>query len=453
MKKLAVMLCCFFAIQNMYAQPETLVLDKVIAKVGDRIILHSDIEEQYRALDYKPEDARCMILDHLLTQNLLLAQAEIDSVVVDEADVESQLNARIERILQMMGYDRSQFITYYGRTPEEVKEDFRTDLEGQLVAQRMQMTVMEGLKITPSEVKAFFGKIPKDSLPYFNSEVEIGEIVVEPKPNEIQKEQAKKQLETIRQRIVNGEEFAMLAKQFSEDPGSAKRGGDLGWGKRGSYVPEFEAAAFRLEPNELSPVIKTEYGYHIIQLLERRGNLIHLRHILVKPRITEADKLLAQAQLDTIRNLIVTDSISFARAVFKYSSDNAQSKTNAGLMMNPRSGTTTFEVADLDPIVYFTIDTMKVGDISAPMEYTDPQTGEDAYRIIWLRYRTNPHQANLQEDYSKIQSAALEQKKANYLSEWVTQKVKGMYIHIDPAFDCEVLDKWRNESKTASTKP
>ncbi len=433
---------------NAKAQIDTVILDKVVATVGDNIILLSEVEERYRALDFKPEAARCMIIDQLLAENVMLVQAELDSVLVDDADVETQLDARIEQILRMMNYDRNQFIAYYGKTPEEVKEGFRDDLRRQLIVQKMQSTVMQGLSITPLEVKAFYEQIPKDSLPYFNSEVEIGEIVIEPKPNEVELEAAKKQLTSIRNRIVNnGEDFATLAKQYSQDPGSGRSGGDLGWAKRGTFVTEFEATAYKLKENEISEVIKTEFGYHILQLLERRGNLVHLRHILVKPKITQKDKDLAMRELDTIRTLIVMDSISFSLAVAKFSSENVQSKTNAGLMLNNRSGNSVFEVADLDPNIYFSIDTMKVGDVSAPMFYTNPQSGEELCRIIWLRSLTEPHQANLKEDYAKIQAAAIEQKRATYLSDWIDERVKEMYIQLDARYDCEMLDKWRMNAK------
>lgn len=434
---------------NANAQVDAVVLDKVVATVGDNIILLSEVEGRYRALENKTEAARCMIIDQLLAENVLLVQAELDSVVIADEEVETQLEARIDQILRMMNYDRDQFIAYYGKTPDQVKEGFRDDLSRQLTVQRMQQTVMAGMKITPTEVKAFYAQIPKDSLPYFNSEVEVGEIVIEPQPNQTELDAAKKQMESLRNRIVNGkEDFGTLAKQYSQDPGSGRNGGDLGWAKRGSYVTEFEAAAYRLKDNEISPVIKTVYGYHVLQLLERRGNLIHLRHILVKPRVTQKDKNLALRQLDTIRNLIVTDSITFSYAVAKYSSENAQSKTNAGLMLNPRSGNSIFEVADIDPGVYFAIDTMSIGDVSAPMFFTNQQNREEHARIIWLRSQTEPHQANLRQDYAKIQSAAVEQKRATFLSEWIDKRVSEMYIEVDPMYDCEMIDKWRKNSKT-----
>jgi peptidyl-prolyl cis-trans isomerase SurA len=432
---------------NMQAQVEEVVLDKVVATVGDQIILLSQVEERYRGLNEKTEGARCLILDQMLVEKVLLVQAELDSVVVDDAEVDVQLDARIDQIMRMMNYDRSQFIAYYSKTPEEVKESFREDLRNQLVTQRMQSTVMQGLSVTPTEVKAFYAQIPKDSLPYFNSEVEVGEIVISPKPNDKELAAAESQLEGFRKRIVDGkEDFEKLAKQYSMDPGSGRNGGDLGWAKRGSYVTEFEAAAYKLKQDEVSPVIKTEFGFHIIQLLERRGNLVHLRHILIKPRITEADKQLALNELDSIRAMIVIDSLPFAFAVARFSSDAVQSKNNAGLMVNPATGTSTFEVADLEPDIYFSIDTMKVGAVSASMLYSNSRSGEEMCRIIILRSQTEPHQANLKQDYSKIQAAAINQKQATYLSDWIDARVAEMYIEIDADYQCNELEKWRKNS-------
>jgi peptidyl-prolyl cis-trans isomerase SurA len=433
---------------SMQAQVEEIVLDKVVATIGDQIILLSQVEERYRGLDFKPEGARCLILDQMLVEKVLLVQAELDSVVVDDSEVDVQLDARIDQIMGMMNYDRGQFIAYYNKTPEEVKESFREDLRNQLIIQRMQSTVMQGLNVTPIEVKAFYAQIPKDSLPYFNSEVEVGEIVLAPKPNAAELTAAENQLEGLRKRIADGkEDFAKLAKQYSMDPGSGRNGGDLGWAKRGSYVTEFEAAAYKLKQNEISPVIKTEYGFHIIQLIERRGNLVNLRHILIKPRITDKDKNLALNELDSIRAMVVVDSLPFSFAVARFSSDAAQSKTNAGLMINPATGTSTFEVADLEPDIYFAIDTMEVNAISAPMLYRNPQNGEELCRIIMLRSQTEPHQANLKQDYSKIQAAAISQKQATYLSDWVDARLAEMYIDIDSDYKCEVLDKWRTNSR------
>ncbi|MEK7256780.1 MAG: peptidylprolyl isomerase, partial [Bacteroidota bacterium] len=288
----------------------------------------------------------------------------------------------------------------------------------------------------------------RDSLPYFNSEVEAGEIVIKPEVNPAERKKAIEKLEALRKRIVEGgEKFEELAKTYSDDFGSARIGGDMGWTKRGKFVPEFEAAAYKLDENEISPVVETEFGFHLIQLLGRRGNSINVRHILVKPEITNADLELAKTKADSIRNLVLEKKLTFSDAVKRFGYDQVQSYNNDGKMINPNSGNTFFEIADLEPDVYFTIDTMKVGETSKPYSFNDPR-GEPFFRLIQLQSRTEPHVASLEKDYSKIQQAAVEQKKAIHISEWVEQKVDLTYIQIDPAYTgCGVLAKWKEKGR------
>lgn len=428
------------------------VVDKVIAQVGGELVLLSELEEQYALAAAQkgtiPPDARCYILDQILVQKLLVNQAKLDSIEVKDEEVEAQLDARIERILTLMGNDIQQFEAYYGQTINQVKEQFREDLKNQLLAERMRGQVMSDITVTPSEVRRFFNQIPKDSLPYFNAEVEIGEIVYKPTVNEIEKNKARQKLESLRRRIVeDGEDFAQIAGKFSDDFASARIGGDLGWTKRGKFVPEFEAAAYNLEPGEISPVIESEFGFHIIQLNERRGNTIHTRHILVKPEVTDADLVSARNKLDSIRTLIVKDSMSFSAAVKKYGDKNTQSYNNDGRMVNPATGNTFFEIGDLDPDIFFVVDTMKVSSISAPQMYS-AYGSEKYFRLIWLQSRTSPHRANLRQDYSKIQAAATEAKKNTFTGDWITEKVGNTFIQIDEMYNnCPSLDKWRVDKK------
>lgn len=426
---------------------EASLLDKVIAVVGSEMILLSDLEEQYDYLRGQqgglPPDARCFILNNMMLSKLLLNQAKLDSVEVSEAEVDDQINARIDRILGYMGNDPSMFESYYGQTIAEKREEMREDIRDQILTERMQGKVQSGITITPSEVKAFFNKIPRDSLPYFNAEVEIGEIVHKPKVNPDERRIAIEKLEGFRKRIVeDGEDFAALATRFSDDGGSARAGGDLGWTKRGVFVPDFEAAAYKLEKDEISPVVETEFGFHIIQLLDRRGNTIHTRHILVKPDITKDDLDLAYRHLDSVRQLILSDSVSFSVAVKRFSHKEVQSYNNDGRMVNPNSGNTFFQVNELEPDIYFAIDTMQIGGISKPFEFAGPD-GETYYRIAMLQSRIPPHRASLAQDYSKIQKAAIEAKKNEYTSKWVIEKMRSTYVFIDPMFkDCPDLAKW-----------
>jgi peptidyl-prolyl cis-trans isomerase SurA len=433
MKKLFVLL---FVLQGLNMTAQEMLVDKIIGVVGNQAILLSDIEGQHALLEKQqgvlPEDARCYILDQLLVQNMLVVRGKLDSLIIDESQVDAQLAARIGQIMQYMGGDESQFIEYYGKTPDEVKEDFREDLTNQLLAQQMQQMVLNSVKVTPSEVVDFYNQIPKDSLPYFNSEVEVGEIVIKPTPNKKELKRIYDKLVDIRKQIIADETlFPKLAKANSDDLGSARVGGDLGWAKRGQFVTEFEAAAYNLSQGEISEPIKTKYGYHIIQLMGRRGNLINTRHILIKPDILEEDIQKAYNTLDSIRTLVEADSITFEYAVFKFSDEDEQSKNNAGILLNPQTGATVFEIGDLPPEIFFAVDTLKESQISAPVRFENIQTDEIQFKAILLVSRTAPHVANLKDDYHKIQNATLERKKLSYMENWVKEQKDKIFIKID----------------------
>lgn len=430
------------------------IIDKVIAIVGNELILLSDVEEQYdlavKQQGVLPEGFKGVILENLLADRLLLNQSRLDSIEVTDDEVESQLQARIDQILAYMNNDISQFEDYYGQSISEVKETFRSDLENQLLVQRMRSSIVADVSITPSEVKEFFFSIPQDSLPYFNSEVEIGEIMYKPKVNDEQKEISRSKLEEIRRRIVtDGEDFAELAKIYSDDPSSARIGGDLGMQRRGTFVPEFEAAAYNLDKDSISQVFESEFGFHIVQLIDRRGNNIHTRHILIRPLITQDDLELAENTLKKVRRLIQKDSLNFSNAVKLYSDKNIQSYNNDGMLVNPNTGKSIFETGDLDPDIYFAIDSMEVGNITAPIEFAD-RDGSVGYRLILLKSRTVPHVANLGQDYSKIKAAATDSKTNLYVNDWVLEKIRSTYIKIDPMFNgYENLGVWLNKGIVA----
>lgn len=431
-------------------QPE--IIDQVVAKVGGEIILLSDIESQFALMKSEqgslPEEARCLILDNLMTQKLLLNQARIDSIEVGDEEVEGQLNARIDRILRLMNNDVSQFEAYYGRTITEVKSQLREDLKDQMLTERMQGSIMQQATITPREVRQFFAQIPEDSLPYFDSEVEIREIVMFPEVNATERQKAYDKLAELRQSITEGgESFAELATKYSDDPGSARNGGDLGWASRGDYVQEFEATAYNLEIGEVSEIIETEYGFHFMELLERRGNTIRLRHILLKPDITQADLDLTILKLDSVRRLIADDSLSFSDAVKEYSSEDRQSYNNDGRVVNPKSGDTFFEIADLEPEVYFAIEDLEVGEMTKPIAIRT-QMGERAFQLVKVESLTNPHKASLDADYSKIRNAALEEKRARITSDWVENKIKSTFVEVTPSYrQCPMMEVWMEATR------
>jgi peptidyl-prolyl cis-trans isomerase SurA len=445
MKNMIRFLPLFLFPLGLFAQSDKAVIDRVVATVGGEIILLSEVQEQYSfAKKDQPElplEYQCVVLQNLIVQKLLVNQAKLDSVAVTDEEVESQIDARIERLRAYFNQDDKAIEEFYGQSVDQMKSQLGTDMRNQLLAERMQGNITEKASITPSEVQRFFANIPKDSLPYFNAEVEIREIVYKPKVNATEQAKARQRIEDLLRRIGQGEDFAELAKKFSDDPGSGAQGGDLGFQKRGTFVPAFEAMAYNLETNQISPIIETEFGFHIIQLLERRGNLIHCRHILIKPEITEADMDLAKAKLDTVRQLLRDNKITFTEAVKKHGDKNQQSYNNDGRVANPRTGTSYFEVADLETSIFFAIDGIKEGDVAEPFRFKSPD-GSEQFRLVQLVSRSKPHKADLKLDYGKIQTAALEQKKGDYTEKWVLERLNTTYLSISDMFsNCENLQE------------
>ncbi len=432
------------------AQDSTgIILDKIIANIGGELLLLSEVQEQVAILEERGQslgaNTDCAVLQNSFVQKLLLNQARLDSILVSDDELDAQLEARVEQILGMMNNDIEFFENYYGMTIKEVKDEFRIDLEEQLLIERMQSQIVNNVQLTPTEVKDFFGSIHPDSLPYFNSEVEYREVIMRPAPNESSKMAVKDLLEGLKKRVEEGEEFSELASIYSEDPGSAAKGGDLGWQKRGTFVPEFEAAVFNLQPMELSPIIETQFGYHLIQLIERRGDNINSRHILISPELTDEDVEGSIALLDSVRLEILKDSMSFELAVKKYSHEKEGSATNGGRVVNPSSGNTFFEIDQLEPDIYFTLDSLEIDEISMPFSDRNYK-GDIVVRFIQLLSRTDPHQANLNVDYHRISLAAKEQKKSKALSDWMDEKVGSTFIRIDEEYErCPNLTPWFKE--------
>jgi len=425
------------------------LLDKVVAKVGSEFVLLSDIEDQYAyAKSQDPslgDDIKCTILDNIVAQKMIVYQAKLDSVEVSDAEVNSQLDFRFDNILRQMNGDEEFFKEYYGASILEMKERYREDQKQQILAERMQSQLINSVRVTPQEVQDFYDQIPADSLPYLDSEVELGEITVKPQVNEEEKLKAKTQLEELRASIMSGEQtFEAMAIKFSMDQGSGARGGDLGFAKRGSYVPEFEATVYGLEKDEVSEVIETEFGYHIIKMLERRGNSIRAKHILIKPKLTDADFQNAKDLLDSVKNLIKIDSLTFEKAVKRYSFEKAESYNNNGRMKNRNTGNTFFQTDQLDPDVYLEIIDLNVGELSNIIEYKD-YSGETMFRIVKLQNMTRPHKANLAQDYDKIKRFAKESKKAEYFQSWVTEKKAVTFVKImDDSFkNCTQLEGYK----------
>jgi peptidyl-prolyl cis-trans isomerase SurA len=318
---------------------------------------------------------------------------------------------------------------YYKKSIADIKEEFRVVIKEQMLSQRMQQKITADLKVTPQEVKAFFKNIPQDSLPTINIEFELEQISVSPKIEEMEILRIKDKLREYKERITQGESFATLAVFYSEDPGSATRGGELGFVSRGDLVSEFSAVAFNLKEGEVSKIVKTEYGYHIIQLVEKKGERINCRHILLKPKISPEEKRKARQRLDSVRTQIVSKEITFKEGCWKFSEDE-DTRLNGGIIINPQTGNSRWEAGQLEPKLANAIQDLQVGDISAPFETVDA-SGQTVYKIVLLKTKTEAHQANLKDDYQRIQDLALEKKKTEFVDDWVSKKVKSTYLRID----------------------
>ena len=432
-----------FVAKSFAQENNVFVVDEIIAKVDNYIVLKSELDRAYQDQIINggsaSQEVRCQILAMLIRNKLMLAKAEIDSVVVFDAEVDNNTQRRMDMILSQSGSSPEDLELKYGKTMEQIQLELRDQVREQMVVSKMEETISDGLAVTPSEVKKFFNNFPKDSLPYFSASVEAGQIVRVAKASGAQKEESKNQLIRLRDRLLAGEDFATLAKKYSDDPSVTVNGGDMSFAQRGQMAPEFEAMSFKLKPGEISMPVETQFGFHIIQLLERRGNEYHSRHILLIPAPSAQDLKSATRFLDSLRSVIQHDTITFQKAA-KEHSDDAQTKNNGGYFTDSEGGMR-LDVDELDPVVYFKLDSMKIGDISEPIAYRTDD-GKDAVRILFYKSRFSPHQASLQEDWNKIQKAALNQKKDKVLQKWFVKARQDVFINIDPAYDnCGILNE------------
>jgi len=434
------------------------VIDKVAAVVGGNIILQSDIEMQYA--QYLSEgnradpNVRCMILEQLLTNKLLTQQAVIDSIEVTEDEVDDNINNRLRYMTQQAG-GQEQLEKFLNRSLLQYKEEMRPAVKEQLIAQRMQGKITEKTGVTPLEVKRYFEKIPKDSLPNYNTEVEVGELVVFPKLTKEEKQPFYDRAESLRMGIKAGDDFGTMARLYSQDPGSASSGGDLGFFDRSSMVKEFTSVAFRLKPGEISNVFESEYGYHFMQVLERRGEQVRARHILigVKPNAQSMER--AKQQIDSIYTQVKDSKMPFSTAAALYSG-NEMTKYNGGMMLNARnqqSRTTYIPIDQLDAADFSALDTLKAGQYSKPFVFSDPQTKKEGYRFLYLKSRTEPHQASLDTDYAKIKDLAEDDKLNRVVREWFEERKKTTFIRIDDEFaTCAELKEWVKEGQDVAQR-
>ncbi|WP_293788260.1 peptidylprolyl isomerase [uncultured Pedobacter sp.] len=445
----AIALICLFL--NSFAQKHT--VDKVAAVVGNNIILLSDLNQQYTQYLYQGNqpnnDIKCKILQQTLTQKLLKQQAEIDSVMVEDGAVDDEVNKRMRYSMQRAG-GQERLEQFLNKSVLQYKDEIRPSIKDELIAHKMQQKITENINVTPMEVEKYFKSLG-DSLPEFNTEVEVGEIILNPKLTRAEKQKFRDKIEALRLRVKSGEDMGVLAKTYSEDPGSASDGGDYGFIDRNTMVKEFTAWAFKLKAGEISPVFETDYGFHFLQVLERRGEQVHVRHILIMPKTTPESLTRLKLHADSIYNNLMAKKLSFAAAANLYS-DNKDSKYNGGMMMNAedvQARSTFIPVDKLDPSVFLVIDSMKVGGISKPDLFTAAD-GKQGYRILYLKSKIPPHKANLAQDFPKIRDAAQSDKINRTLSEWFQKRRESTYIKIDDEFNtCDELKIWTKTTTAA----
>ncbi len=411
------------------------LIDKVVAVVGGEMILNSDVESEVMMMRVQgvvsDKNLKCEVFENLLLQKLLLAQARIDSLKAEDAMVDEQIERRVRMIVSQLGGEKAAE-EYFKKPIFKLKQDWREPIREQILTQLMQQKLMKDASISPSDVERFYKKTPKDSFPVIPDQYTIRQIVVTP-PSIDARFEVKEQLLALRERVLNGEKFSMLAILYSEDPASAKRGGELGLMSSQDFVPAFADAAMALKPGQVSQIVETEYGYHIIQLINKEGkDMFNARHILLKPKFDSDKRQTAFAKLDSVADLIRKDSITFAKAALYYSTD-FKSNLNGGLVINEQTMSSRFEKDQLDPADYNILRSMKPGDISRPFEALDKK-GQTQYKILLLETLIPSHTANITDDYNVIQMIAKQSRQQENLNKWITQKQAYTYLRIDPLY-------------------
>lgn len=408
------------------------LIDKVVAVVGNKAVLYSEIEAQkmqakQQGIELKEGDD-AIILEDLMFQKLLLHQAEIDSLEVSEAQVTAELDQRIQYFAAQIG-GIAELEKFYEKSIEEIKDEFFEQIENRLKTQQMEQKITADVTTSPKEIRTFFNKIPKDSIPEIGSKVEVAQIFMQPEVTHEEKLKIKAELKTIRDKIISGElSFKIAAEFYSEDPGSKKEGGYFDWVTRGTFVPEFDAVAFKIPLNDVSEIFETQYGYHITVIEDRRGEQYKGRHILLTFKVGDIQLSQTKLMLDSLTKEILNKTISWDEAVLKYSDDD-KTKGSRGVLFNEASASMYWDMQELDPQVYAAIKDLKVNEISKPQLV---QTREGAaYRILKLKTQTDPHKANLKDDYQLVQNFTLQEKKAKAVKAWTNEKINDIYIRID----------------------
>jgi len=412
------------------------VIDQIVAVVGGNIILKSDIETQYLQMQAQGAtstgDMKCEILENLLEQKLLLAEAQLDTTItVTDNQINQEMDRRMQYFIEHIGSEKA-VEQYFHKPIIQIKADMEDAIREQLMTQQMHSKITENVSVTPSEVRRFYKNMKPDEIPMVKEQLQYAEITVLPKISEKEDLRVKTQLRDLKKRVENGENFATLAVLYSEGP-SARNGGELGYLGRGQLDPAFAAVAFNLKPGKVSKVVKSEMGYHIIQLIDRKGEKVNVRHIIIKPKVSPKELEHAKEHIDSIADYIRRDSISWERAAYLYSFDK-DTRNNSGLVINPNTGSSKFEVSQLDPAVSKVITKMKIGEISDPFLMQDPKRQRQVYTIVKLLDKSKPHKANLAEDYQMLSDMCLQKKKEKVYQNWIADRVAKTYVRIDDSY-------------------
>ncbi len=417
---------------NAMAQP--LVIDRVIGVVGDFHILQSDIEQEFLQMKMSGQslssDIRCDIYNSFIERKLLMAQAKIDSVEVGPSMVELQMESRLDYFVSQFGSEE-EMESYFNKSIFDIKDDLREAIQEQMITQEVSQSIIADVTTTPSDVKSFYRSLDPDSIPYINTEVELAQIVAYPQYSEEAVFEVKERLLELRKRVQEGEDFGTLAVLYSEAPEAARRG-EIGFMMRSQLDKAYADEAWSLKAGQVSKIVESSFGFHIIQMIERRGDRANTRHILMNPKADANAKQLAIAKMDSLKRVIEADSISFDWAAKRYSED-PKTSVNGGLLVNPQTQASTFELDQLPTKDYYMIRNMEVNDLSEPYESTD-HNHKLCYKMLLLKSRTEPHRANLKQDYMLLQNMALAHKNMEVINAWYEEKKASTYIRIDPAY-------------------
>lgn len=447
LKKALLILVSVWIVTSAVNAQEKQVVDQIVGVVASNIILKSDIESQMVQLKARgetiTEKRKCELFEDLIFQKLLLYQAKLDSIEVTDKQVTSELDSRLQMFISQAG-GVDELEEYFNKPLAEIREEFRTLIREQILTQQAQAGLTADVEVTPSDVQDFFRKIPKDSLKVIDDRVEYAQIVIEPAISEQEKQIIRTKLEELRQKLLNGSSFSAMAGFYSDDPGSRSKGGDLGFVSRGDLVTAFSAVAFNLEINEISQIVESEFGFHIIQVTERKGERIKVRHILktLKPSI-EAKRQASQ-KLDSILNIVRTDTLTFAQAA-RMHSDDENTRLNGGIAINRFTGNQSFSYSDIDPQTALEIKRLKVGEISNSFTGVDMKNGREVIKAVKLTSHEKPHVANLRQDYQLIKEMALADKKQQVIDQWIMEKKKEVFIKISGEYrNCKFKYDWLN---------